>query len=165
MVARTSFSLMPAFEGKSTGRQNLISHSIGGSFSIREGDWKLCLAAGSGWLERPTRTGGQKAGTTGHATIQLKNGIVPNKRICCKKNKSEFLPYSIYCMNKSRKVGARLETLFQMTALSPFCPRAFRCPKQTGTLQSKIANWTRQQHLHRKAICKRLSNVRRNKRS
>ncbi|MGC6467718.1 MAG: sulfatase-like hydrolase/transferase, partial [Akkermansiaceae bacterium] len=49
-----SFSLVPAFEGKpSTDRQSLISHSIGGSFSIRQGDWKLCLSAGSGGWSAP----------------------------------------------------------------------------------------------------------------
>ena len=44
-----SFSLVPVFNGEeSTGRTTLVSHSIGGSFSIRQGDWKLCLSAGSG---------------------------------------------------------------------------------------------------------------------
>ena len=49
-----SFSLVPVFNGKSTsGRTTLISHSIGGSFSIRQGDWKLCLSAGSGGWSAP----------------------------------------------------------------------------------------------------------------
>lgn len=49
-----SFSLVPAFQGKpQTGRSTLISHSIGGSFSIREGNWKLCLSAGSGGWSAP----------------------------------------------------------------------------------------------------------------
>ena len=49
-----SFSLVPAFHGEaSTGRETLISHSIGGSFSIRQGDWKLCLSAGSGGWSAP----------------------------------------------------------------------------------------------------------------
>lgn len=49
-----SFSLVPAFEGKpQTKRTTLISHSIGGSFSIRQGDWKLCLSAGSGGWSSP----------------------------------------------------------------------------------------------------------------
>lgn len=49
-----SFSLVPLFSGKATsGRTTLISHSIGGSFSIRKGDWKLCLSAGSGGWSAP----------------------------------------------------------------------------------------------------------------
>ena len=44
-----SFSLVPAFAGETTtGRTTLVSHSIGGSFSIRANGWKLCLSAGSG---------------------------------------------------------------------------------------------------------------------
>ena len=49
-----SYSLLPAFAAQpSTGRTTLISHSIGGSFSIRQGDWKLCLSAGSGGWSAP----------------------------------------------------------------------------------------------------------------
>ena len=49
-----SFSLLPAFKGKqSTSRKTLISHSIGGSFSMRQGDWKLCLSGGSGGWSAP----------------------------------------------------------------------------------------------------------------
>ncbi len=52
-----SFSLVPVFNGEeSTGRTTLVSHSIGGSFSIRQGDWKLCLSAGSGgWSARANK--------------------------------------------------------------------------------------------------------------
>ena len=49
-----SFSLLPVFKGKETsGRTTLISHSISGHFAIREGDWKLCLSAGSGGWSAP----------------------------------------------------------------------------------------------------------------
>ena len=49
-----SFSLVPAFKGKpTTTRSTLISHSISGHFSIRQGDWKLCLSAGSGGWSAP----------------------------------------------------------------------------------------------------------------
>ena len=49
------YSLLPVFEGKvdSTGREALISHSVGGSFAIRQGKWKLCLSAGSGGWSAP----------------------------------------------------------------------------------------------------------------
>lgn len=49
-----SFSLTPVFKGAATsGRDTLISHSIGGSFAIRQGPWKLCLSAGSGGWSAP----------------------------------------------------------------------------------------------------------------
>ena len=56
-----SFSLVPAFEGEeTTGRSTLVSHSIGGFFSIREGDWKLCLSAGSGGWSAPREDAARK---------------------------------------------------------------------------------------------------------
>ncbi|MBT3540866.1 MAG: arylsulfatase, partial [Opitutae bacterium] len=58
-----SFSLLPAFKGKpKTTRSTLISHSIGGSFSIRERDWKLCLSAGSGGWSAPRENDAKKQG-------------------------------------------------------------------------------------------------------
>ena len=58
-----SFSLMPAFKGNAkTDRRSLISHSIGGSFSIREGDWKLCLSSGSGGWSSPREPDAKKQG-------------------------------------------------------------------------------------------------------
>ena len=55
------YSLVPAFNGESTtGRETLISHSIGGSFSIRQGDWKLCLSAGSGGWSAPREPDAKK---------------------------------------------------------------------------------------------------------
>lgn len=49
-----SHSWMPLFtdQGRYT-RDDLVSHSIGGSFAIRSGDWKLCLSAGSGGWSAP----------------------------------------------------------------------------------------------------------------
>ena len=58
-----SFSLVPAFKGKPrTSRSTLISHSIGGSFSMRQGDWKLCLSAGSGGWSTPRESDANKQG-------------------------------------------------------------------------------------------------------
>jgi arylsulfatase A len=57
------FSLLPVFEGAETsGRDTLISHSIGGSFAIRQGLWKLCLSAGSGGWSSPTEAVAKKQG-------------------------------------------------------------------------------------------------------
>ena len=56
-----SYSLVPAFNGADeTDRKTLVSHSIGGSFSIRSGDWKLCLCHGSGGWSKPTEKAAQK---------------------------------------------------------------------------------------------------------
>lgn len=58
-----SFSLVPAFNGESTtDRDSLISHSIAGNFSIRTGDWKLCLSAGSGGWSAPNEKDARKEG-------------------------------------------------------------------------------------------------------
>ena len=63
-----SFSLVPAFAGEpTTDRKTLISHSINGSFAIRQGDWKLCLCHGSGGWSNPR--GSVKA----RPTMQLYN--------------------------------------------------------------------------------------------
>jgi arylsulfatase A len=66
-----SFSLVPAFSGKTTtDRTTLISHSIDGSFAIRQGSWKLCLSAGSGGWSHPRETDAKKQGLP---PIQLYN--------------------------------------------------------------------------------------------
>lgn len=58
-----SFSLLPAFAGKtSTERTTLISHSIDGSFAIRQGHWKLCLSAGSAGWSAPREADAKKQG-------------------------------------------------------------------------------------------------------
>ena len=57
------YSLVPVFKGESTsGRDSLISHSIGGSFAIRQGSWKLCLSAGSGGWSAPRENEAKKKG-------------------------------------------------------------------------------------------------------
>ena len=56
-------SLVPVFNGQATsGRDTLISHSIGGSFAIRQGNWKLCLSAGSGGWSAPRERDAKKQG-------------------------------------------------------------------------------------------------------
>ena len=58
------YNLVPVFNGESTttGRNTLISHSISGHFAIRQGDWKLCLSAGSGGWSAPRERDAQKRG-------------------------------------------------------------------------------------------------------
>ncbi len=43
-------------------RDSLISHSIDGSFAIRRGPWKLCLAYGSGGWSKPREPEAKKQG-------------------------------------------------------------------------------------------------------
>ncbi len=57
------FSLLPVFQGEAnSGRDALVSHSIGGSFAIRKGQWKLCLSAGSGGWSAPREADARKQG-------------------------------------------------------------------------------------------------------
>jgi arylsulfatase A len=57
------YSLLPVFRGEPTsGRDTLISHSISGSFAIRQGAWKLCLCAGSGGWSDPREPAARKQG-------------------------------------------------------------------------------------------------------
>ncbi|MEM9365272.1 MAG: arylsulfatase [Planctomycetota bacterium] len=73
MGGEDSFSLKPVFEGlASSGRTTLVSHSIGGSFSIREGDWKLCLSAGSGGWSAPREPDAKKQGLPSMQLFDLK---------------------------------------------------------------------------------------------
>jgi len=48
------YSLLPVLTGSGdTARDSLISHSVDGSFAIRQGPWKLCLCRGSGGWSAP----------------------------------------------------------------------------------------------------------------
>ena len=53
---------MPAFRGEASRRKSLVSHSIDGSFAIRQGDWKLSLSAGSGGWSSPKEAAAKKKG-------------------------------------------------------------------------------------------------------
>ena len=65
------FSLLPILNGKeSSGRTGLVSHSIDGSFAVRDGDWKLCLCYGSGGWSAPKE---KQAKTEGLPPLQLYN--------------------------------------------------------------------------------------------
>jgi arylsulfatase A-like enzyme len=50
-----SFSLIPLMEGKSrpTPRAPVIHHSSNGTFSLRDGKWKMVFGSGSGGREKP----------------------------------------------------------------------------------------------------------------
>ena len=56
-------SLLPVFGGaESSGRDTLISHSVSGHFAIRRGNWKLCLAGGSGGWSAPRENAAREQG-------------------------------------------------------------------------------------------------------
>ena len=54
-AAEDSISFLPTLLGQSDkpSRDTLVSHSINGSFAIRDGMWKLCLCPGSGGWSAP----------------------------------------------------------------------------------------------------------------
>lgn len=54
-AAEDSISFLPTLLGQTSkpARTTLVSHSINGSFAIREGSWKLCLCPGSGGWSAP----------------------------------------------------------------------------------------------------------------
>jgi arylsulfatase A-like enzyme len=54
-AAEDSISFLPTLLGQAgkPGRTTLVSHSINGSFAIRDGNWKLCLCRGSGGWSAP----------------------------------------------------------------------------------------------------------------
>ncbi|MFM8274648.1 MAG: sulfatase family protein [Gemmata sp.] len=74
-AAEDSVSLLPALgvrEGKV--REGVVVHSINGSFGVREGDWKLCLCAGSGGWSAP-RPGKDEAGLPATQLFDLAKDI------------------------------------------------------------------------------------------
>ncbi len=53
-AAEDSVSFLPALLGQNGSKRTaLVSHSINGSFAVRDGNWKLCLCAGSGGWSAP----------------------------------------------------------------------------------------------------------------
>lgn len=71
-AAEDSFSFLPTLLGQSAKgpqRESLVSHSIGGYFTMREGPWKLALCPGSGGWSDPRP--GQEA--VGSPAVQLFN--------------------------------------------------------------------------------------------
>ncbi len=67
-----SESILPVFKGEAPdfSRKGLIHHSVSGHFAYRQGDWKLCLAYGSGGWTAPNE---KKAKADGAPAAQLYN--------------------------------------------------------------------------------------------
>ncbi len=73
-----SFSLLPVLTDDTTShnsppRTTLVSHSIGGSFAIRQGRWKLCLSAGSGGWSAPRENVAREKGLPPMQLFDLEN--------------------------------------------------------------------------------------------
>ena len=66
-----SFNLLPALERQPHKpiRKDIIEHSNGGMFSIREGNWKLELGLGSGGFTAPAHVDPAPGGAKGNSTI------------------------------------------------------------------------------------------------
>ena len=60
---------------------SLISHSIGGSFAIRQGDWKLCLSSGSGGWSAPKEPDAKKKGLPPLQLFNLKADRAEQKNL------------------------------------------------------------------------------------
>ena len=68
------FSLLPVFTGTGkSARDTLISHSIDGSFAIRQGPWKLCLCRGSGGWSDPKENVAKQQGLPPLQLFDLKD--------------------------------------------------------------------------------------------
>ena len=73
--AEDSYNILPAIlnpEYKKIIREATVSHSINGSFTIRQGEWKLLLAAGSGGWSSP-KPGKEEEGLPPVQLYNLKN--------------------------------------------------------------------------------------------
>lgn len=81
--AEDSYNLLPAMlhpENKKIIREATVSHSINGSFTIRQGDWKLLLAAGSGGWSSP-KPGKEEEGLPPVQLYKLNNDPSENKNL------------------------------------------------------------------------------------
>ena len=63
-AAEDSFSFYPVLSGGPVAdpRQAIVHHSISGHFAIRQGNWKLCLANGSGGWSSPNEKKAKELG-------------------------------------------------------------------------------------------------------
>ena len=76
------YSLLPVFNGeKTSGRDTLISHSIGGQFAIRQGSWKLCVCPGSGGWSAPRDAEARKQGLPSMQLFNLTDDPAETKNL------------------------------------------------------------------------------------
>ncbi|MDF1745648.1 MAG: arylsulfatase [Gimesia sp.] len=98
------FSLLPIFKGEQTsGRDALISHSIGGSFAIRQGAWKLCLSSGSGGWSAPREGEAKKQGLPPMQLFNLADDPAEKKNLV--KNNPEKVNALLLLLDKQVRMG------------------------------------------------------------
>jgi hypothetical protein len=77
--------MLPLLTNKETKeiRESIVYHSINGSFSIKQGDWKLCLAQGSaGWsYPKPQEIRKKKLDLPAMQLFNIKNDISETKNL------------------------------------------------------------------------------------
>jgi hypothetical protein len=77
--------MLPLLTNKETKeiRESIVYHSINGSFSIKQGDWKLCFAQGSaGWsYPKPQEIRKKKLDLPAMQLFNIKNDISETKNL------------------------------------------------------------------------------------
>ncbi len=82
--AEDSYDLLPVIlhpENQEIIREATVSHSINGSFTIRSGDWKLLLAAGSGGWSSPVPGSREEEGLPPVQLYDMKNDPSETKNV------------------------------------------------------------------------------------
>ena len=76
------FTLLPVLTGKGeSARDAIVSHSVDGSFAIRQGPWKLCLCYGSGGWSVPKENEAKKQGLPSLQLFHLKNDVAETTNV------------------------------------------------------------------------------------
>lgn len=93
-AAEDSWSFLPALRNQAIkeARSSVIHHSIHGRFSVREGDWKLLLAPGSGGLSAPNDIKATEMGLPKHQLYNLDQDIGEQDNLL------EFYPKKVQSM-------------------------------------------------------------------
>lgn len=78
-----SISFLPALLGTASRplREALVHHSIEGKFAIRQGQWKLCLAPGSGGWSAPKDTAARQQGLPEAQLYDLSQSVAEDRNL------------------------------------------------------------------------------------
>lgn len=106
-----SVSFLPALQGKTEQlREATVHHSIDGSFSIRKGDWKLIMCAGSGGWSAPSDKQALKDGLPAIQLYNLKTDVGEQKNVFAENSEIVKELYSLlkqYIENGRSTPGAK----------------------------------------------------------
>ena len=131
-AAEDSVSFLPALLGKDgPKRTTLVSHSINGSFAIRDGNWKLCLCAGSGGWSAP------RPGSPGE------NGLPPDQLFDLAADRAEKKNLAAEKPETVQRLAAMLDKFIADGRSTPGEPQknavAIQVRKQTKAAKKKDA--------------------------